>query len=84
MLGRAVRVEATCLFKLLLKIDPIRYAFVLVLVAVVDESYMGPFKDDPTRSDHDMEFIGGYPGDPDFVCSIRQNGNVVTFSQVVP
>lgn len=48
----------------------------------IDESFLNPLHQKLT--DRDVEFIGGYPGDPDFVCSFRHNGDVVTSAEIFP
>ena len=50
----------------------------------IDESYIGPYKDDQIKNDQDMIFIGGSPGYPDFGGAIHQNGEVVTSAEIIP
>jgi hypothetical protein len=53
----------------------------------IDESFLNPYNRRELHqevADQDVEFIGGYPGDPDFVCSFRHNGAVVTSAEIVP
>jgi hypothetical protein len=53
----------------------------------IGESLLNPYDRDVLHkriSDRAVEFIGGYPGDPDFVCSIGHNGKVVVSAEIVP
>jgi hypothetical protein len=53
----------------------------------IDESFLNPTDRDylhKQTSDREVEFIGGYPGDPDFICSFRHNDDVVLSAEIVP
>ena len=53
----------------------------------IDESLLNPYNRHELHqkvTDQDVEFIGGYPGDPDFECSFRHNGETVTSAEIVP
>jgi hypothetical protein len=54
----------------------------------IDGSYLFPFRRDtpPIRQQDtpDLSFIGGYPGDPDFLCSVQHDGVAVTAAKLVP
>jgi hypothetical protein len=53
----------------------------------IDATYLVPFSRDAFQHQldaHELNFIGGFPGDPDFVCAVELNGSVVTVAKVVP
>jgi hypothetical protein len=53
----------------------------------IDESFLIHYNRNElhqTITSRDVELIGGNPGDPDFECSFRHNGEVVTSAEIVP
>jgi hypothetical protein len=53
----------------------------------IDASFLNPVDRDELHrrtTDRSVEFIGGYPGDPDFLCSIEHDGKAVLSAEIFP